>query len=408
MLLPAPNSGVTSVPNEQINTEQPVLNITTSSNDMVVPQETSVAPVTPQVVNNIPKKAQARQNLAIKYRPKTWDDVCEQDAIKQILSNELKLGNLKRCMLFTGGAGTGKTTSARIFANMIETTRANIVEINCADHTGVDDVRQLIIEPSQVKPLAGTYKIFILDESHMLTVQSQNALLKLLEEPPAYCIYIMCTTDPQKVLPTIMSRSVRYDFQLISQQGIVNRLNYILNSEKADPNGLTIENWDDAALEMLALSSAGHMRNAVVGLEKVLSFSNTVSIEAVEKVLGVTSFNILFDMLDCLIAKDQVKLLAAIDELVKSGMDLRLFVKNFLAFVLEVNKYVILRTSNTDKPMEYLTLPSSFESRLSAYSAPHKGFLKQLLRMLLDLNSSLRWETNVKPVLETNLLLAIM
>lgn len=172
-----------------------------------------------------------KESLALKYRPKTFDQVVEQDAIKCILSEELKTGNLKRCLLFTGGAGTGKTTNARIFAREIESEPSNTIEINCADHTGIDDVRDLIIGPSRVRPLYGKHKIFILDEVHMLTVQSQNALLKLLEEPNSFCVYIMCTTDPQKILGTILSRAFRYDFQLISHQGIVNRLNYILESE---------------------------------------------------------------------------------------------------------------------------------------------------------------------------------
>ena len=170
--------------------------------------------------------------LALKYRPATWGQVVEQDAVKQILSTELMSGNLKRCMLFCGPAGCGKTSNARIFATEIEKNKSNIVEINCADNTGVDDMRRLVIEPSMVKPLVGKYKVFVLDECHMLTVQAQNALLKLLEEPPVHCVYILCTTDPQKVLSTIMSRAVRYDFQLISHQGIINRLNAILEAEK--------------------------------------------------------------------------------------------------------------------------------------------------------------------------------
>ena len=170
-------------------------------------------------------------SLFVKYRPQKFSEVVEQDAIKQILMHEIQTNNIKRCLLFTGGAGTGKTTTARIYANEIEPCKSNIIEINCADHTGVDDIRQLVIEPSRQKPLQGKYKIFILDENHMLTVQAQSALLKILEEPPSYCIYIMCTTDPQKVLPTILSRTFRYDFQLISYQGIVDRLQYIMENE---------------------------------------------------------------------------------------------------------------------------------------------------------------------------------
>lgn len=346
--------------------------------------------------------------LALKFRPRVWNEVVEQDAIKQVLSNELKSGNLKRCMLFCGPAGCGKTTNARIFAHEIEPLKANIFEINCADNTGVDDVRRLIIEPSYVKPLTGKYKIFVLDECHMLTTQAQNALLKLLEEPPVYCVYILCTTDPQKVLSTIMSRAVRYDFQLISHQGIVNRLNFILESEKNSSDGIQVENWDMSALDMLAQASNGHMRNAIVGLEKTLSFSKNITIQDVEKVLGVTSYDILFNILECILMKNQQGLLSSLDTLVKSGMDLKLFVKNFLAFVLDINKYVILKEVGQQNPLELTSLPKSFESRLRNYNITHKEALKSLLKTLIELNSSLKWETDVRPVLETNLLMEVL
>ena len=346
-----------------------------------------------------------RTPLALKYRPQHFEDVVEQNAIKQILSTELKTGNLKRCMLFCGPAGCGKTTNARIFAGEIEKNKSNIVEINCADNTGVEDVRKLVIEPSQIKPLVGQYKVFVLDECHMLTTQSQNALLKILEEPPSYCVFILCTTDPQKVLPTIMSRAVRYDFQLISHQGIIDRLNYILNYEKQDPEGIDVETWDMAALDMLSTFAQGHMRNAVVNLEKVLSFTKNITVSDVEKVLGVTSYDILFNILNCIINKDQAGIIQAVDTLAKSGMDLKLFVKNFLSFVLEVNKYVILRDINPQKVMDLVTLPSSFSDRLSVYNNTHKQILKLVLSSMVELNSSLKWETDVRPVLETNLLL---
>ena len=349
-----------------------------------------------------------RAPLALRYRPSTWSDVCEQDAIKQILATELSTGNLKRCMLFCGPAGCGKTTNARIFAHEIEPLKANVVEINCADNTGVDDVRSMLVEPSQVRPLAGKYKIFILDECHMLTVQAQNALLKLLEEPPSYCVFILCTTDPQKVLPTIMSRAVRYDFQLISHQGIIDRLNFILNSEKNNPDGIDVQDWSLDALDLLATSSGGHMRNAIVGLEKCLSFSKNITVQDVEKVLGVTSYDILFNILNSILAKDPNGLIQSIDTLSKSGMDLKQFVKNFLAFVLDVNKYLILKTNGTQNAMSFISIPASMEQRLIQYNISHKEPLKILLRTLIELNSSLKWETNVKPVLETQLLLSVL
>ena len=351
--------------------------------------------------------AQSRAPLYTIYRPVSWDQVVEQDAIKQILSEELNTNNLKHVLLFTGGAGTGKTTSGRIFANTIEPTKGNVFEINCADHTGVDDVRQLDLDVSRTKPLAGNYKVFILDEVHMLTTQSQNALLKIFEEPPAHCIYIMCTTDPQKILPTIQSRAFRYDFQLISQKGIVDRLNYILQTEKnLGPDGCGVIGWEDAAVELIAQSAGGHMRNAIATMEKVISYSKNFTVADVTSVLGVTNYNTLFDILDSILTKNNVMLLQQLEQLNASGMDLKLFIKNFLTFVLDINKYVILKTETGTGSVS--TIPPSFNTRLANYNQAIKPQLRGLLKTLLELNSSIRWETNVKPVLETNLLLEVL
>lgn len=347
-------------------------------------------------------------NLANKYRPQTFADTVGQDAIKQILSHELKTNTIKRCMLFCGAHGCGKTTSGRIFAKEIEPCTTNIIEINCADHTGIDDVRQLIIEPSRSKPLQGQYKIFILDECHLLTNQSQNGLLKILEEPPSYCIFILCTTDPQKVLPTILSRVVRYDFQLISHEDIVNRLNYILNSELQQSDNCGIQSWTQDALGYIAMQSAGHMRDAITTTQKCISYSPNLTVEVVEKVVGVTSFEILFNILDCILNKQTEQLVMKIDELEKTGMDLKLFIKNFLQFVLDVNKYIILKTETNSNNISFTMIPPSMEPRLAGYNVSQRPALKSLLRNLLELNSSIRWETTVKPVLESNLLLEVL
>lgn len=319
-----------------------------------------------------------------------------------------QIENIDKCFVLANGIITHNTTSARIFAKEIESTVSNIIEINCADHTGIDDARQLIIEPSKSKPLVGAYKIFILDEVHMLTVQSQNALLKLFEEPPSFCIYIMCTTDPQKVLSTILSRCFRYDFQLISHQGIVNRLNYILTQEQQDPNGCGVQSWNMDALNFIALHSKGHMRNSIVTLEKSLAFDKHLTIQNVEKVLGVTGFEDMFKVLDSILNKQQDILLQSLDNIEKSGIDLKLFIKNFLQFVLDINKYIILKTECPNTLVQFTMIPPSYENRLQQYNVAHRQALKQLLQLLLQLNSLVRWETNVKPVLETNLLLEIL
>lgn len=171
--------------------------------------------------------------LAIKYRPKTFDDVVEQDNIKIILTQQLKTGTFKNSYLFTGGAGTGKTTCARIFANEINKGQGNPIELDAASNNGVDNVRD-IIQQAQLQSLDSEFKVFIIDECHMITNAGWNAMLKLIEEPPAKSIFIFCTTNPEKIPKTILSRVQRYDFRRISQNGIVERLRYILEKENEE------------------------------------------------------------------------------------------------------------------------------------------------------------------------------
>ena len=340
--------------------------------------------------------------LARVYRPKKFSEVVEQDAIKQILMEQIRTDQLKRVLLFTGPAGCGKTTNGRILAREIEPCKSNIIEINCADHTGIDDVRTLIIEQSKSKPLQGKYKIFILDECHSFTVQSQNALLKLLEEPPVYCIFILCTTDPQKILTTILSRAYRYDFQKISFDGIVNRLNYILEQERNNPEGCGIQSWDQDAIKYIAKTSNGGLRDAITLCDKVISYSKNIKIDDVINVLGVTGYDIQFDLLDSLISKDQNKLTCKLQELYQSGKDTKLFIRNLLTFILDVNKFIITNS------FDYISIPSTYSSRLSIYNNSNRPYLKELLTKLIQLNTSLKWETNARTLLESTLLLEVL
>lgn len=174
----------------------------------------------------------AIKTLAVKYRPLSFDDVVEQDEVKAILRQQLQTGTTKNAYLFVGSAGTGKTTCARIFANEINNFKGNPIEMDAASNNSVDDARDLI-QQAKTKSIDSDYKVFIIDECHMLTNAAWNALLKLIEEPPAKSIFIFCTTDPQKIPKTILSRVQRYDFQRISQQGIVDRLKSIIDTENS-------------------------------------------------------------------------------------------------------------------------------------------------------------------------------
>ncbi|MBO6272768.1 AAA family ATPase [bacterium] len=175
----------------------------------------------------------ATKALAIKYRPETWNDVSEQNSTKIILQQQLESGEVKNAYLFCGPAGCGKTTCARIFANDINKCEGNPIELDAASNNGVDDVRE-IIQQAKTKSLDSEYKIFIIDECHALSNSAWQAMLKIIEEPPAKSIFIFCTTNPERIPKTILSRVQRYDFNRISTEGIVNRLKYILEQENKE------------------------------------------------------------------------------------------------------------------------------------------------------------------------------
>ena len=200
------------------------------------------------------------QTLAVRYRPNSWDDLTEQQYIKTILENQIETNSVKNAYLFTGPAGTGKTTSARIFANRINEGQGTPIEVDAASNNGVEQIR-VIIDDAKFKPLDSKYKIYILDEVHMLSMGAWNALLKILEEPPKTTIFIMATTDPQKIPKTILSRVQRYDFNKISFEGIVNRLKWIIKQENEACKDNNLVDYQDEAIEYIAKVSEGGMRD---------------------------------------------------------------------------------------------------------------------------------------------------
>lgn len=325
------------------------------------------------------------QPLANKYRPKRFEDVSEQGAIKTIIENQIKDNDIRNAYLFCGGAGTGKTTCARIVADMINDGKGKPIELDAASNNSVDDVRK-IINDSKFKALDSKYKIYIIDECHSLSNAAWQAMLKLLEEPPASTIFIFCTTDPQKIPRTILSRVQRYNFQRISKDGIIKRLKYIIDCENMEfesswqLNDVEADKerrekyyieYEDAAVDYIAKQAQGGMRDAITTLDKCLQYSKKLTLENVVKVLssGVTPYE-LYDFTKLLLSKNTEAAIKKLDEFFMSGIDMGLLLNMYFEFLLNLQKYLILNnTSVSNLPNDILeSCPKNITNQIRDYT----------------------------------------
>ena len=338
----------------------------------------------------------AKTALSIKYRPQTFDDMTEQSAIKDILENQIKTKTFQHGYLFTGPSGTGKTTSARIFASMINDGKGNPIEVDAASNSGVDNVRQ-IIEDAKRKPLDAEYKIFIVDECHSLSDSSWQALLKTLEEPPKFTIFIFCTTNPEKIPPTILSRVQRYNFQKISNEGVYNRLHTILEKESDEIDNLSCKlNWEQEALEFIAKVSSGGMRDAITLLDKCLSLSHEVTLENVLKTIGSEDYSTFITFLSALEKKEKEVSIKVVEDVYNAGKDVKQFMKDFSKFILEVGKYSLY------KNFDYISLPNTLENELEQLI---DDSLFDIMDFVVSLNNQIKWENDAKTLIELSILI---
>ena len=298
------------------------------------------------------------ESLYRKYRPLTFDSVVGQQHIVSTLEHAITEGRLSHAYLFCGPRGTGKTTMARILAKALlcrnaEAARAegasgcmpdgtceeceliaegnhpDVYELDAASRTGVDNVREEIISSVNFAPVRGRYKIYIIDEVHMLTTAAFNALLKTLEEPPAHVIFVLCTTDPQKILETILSRCQRFDFHRIGNEDIERRLAYVCEQEGFD--------YDDEALAIVARHAKGGMRDALSTLEQLSVFGNgTVHADDARSLLGEVSAQILGEFSRAIADRDVAELYGLIRAQVEEGNDLLELTRDLVAHVRDV------------------------------------------------------------------------
>lgn len=327
------------------------------------------------------------KTLAVKYRPSTFDDVVEQDTIKRTLLNQIQTKTIKNCYLFCGPAGCSKTTQARIFAKELNGSSANIVELDAASHSGVDNFRGLL-EESRLKPIGTPYRIFIVDECHALSSSAWQAALKSTEEPTPTSIFIFCTTDPQKIPKTILSRVQRFNFKRISLSGIKNRLKFIISKENEEGNNFT---YTEDAIDYIGKLADGGMRDSIKLLEQTLDYCNDVTIETVTKAIGTVDYGVMFELTDCFCKFDKKRVIEIVETVYRDGVDLKQFIKNYLHFVLDLTVYDVIRD------FDYIQIPNTYETRLKQYTQEEFQFFVTLLDTLLKLNSDIKWDGTPKP-----------
>ena len=290
------------------------------------------------------------QVLARKYRPQRFDDVVGQQAVTRTLRNAVASGRLAHAFVFAGSRGSGKTTTARILAralNCVDGPTADpcgacdacveiaqgrdidVLEIDAASHTGIDNIREVVIAGLSIAPVRDRYKVFIIDEVHQLSSASFNALLKSIEEPPAHVVFMMATTELHKIPDTILSRSQVFEFRTISTRLIAEQLRQVTGAEGVEAS--------DAALALIARAAEGSMRDALSALDQVIAFAGTaVGAEEAATVLGLVGRDLLVELIEAVVAEDGPRAFALADRAVESGTDLRLVCRELTRIVRDM------------------------------------------------------------------------
>lgn len=361
------------------------------------------------------------ESLYRKYRPLTFDSVVGQQHIVSTLEHAITEGRLSHAYLFCGPRGTGKTTMARILAKALlcrnaEAARAegasgcmpdgtceeceliaegnhpDVYELDAASRTGVDNVREEIINSVNFAPVRGKYKIYIIDEVHMLTTAAFNALLKTLEEPPAHVIFVLCTTDPQKILETILSRCQRFDFHRIGNEDIERRLAYVCEQEGFD--------YDDEALAIVARHAKGGMRDALSTLEQLSVFGNgTVHADDARSLLGEVSDQILGEFTRAIADRDVAELYGLIRAQVEEGNDLLELTRDLVAHVRDV--YVACVAGARAELFEGgVEQAEALAAEAAAFGEHPTDRLARVLTVLDDAALEMRGASDVRLVLE--------
>lgn len=346
------------------------------------------------------------QALYRKWRPSDFKDVKGQDHIVTTLQNQIKADRIGHAYLFCGTRGTGKTSVAKIFAKAVNcehpvdgnpcgecpTCKAiaagvsmNVIEIDAASNNGVDNIRE-IRDEVQYSPTEGKYKVYIIDEVHMLSIGAFNALLKTLEEPPSYVIFILATTEAHKIPITILSRCQRYDFHRISIDTIADRLSELMKAEHI--------NVEDKALKYVAKAADGSMRDALSLLDQCIAFylGKDLKYENVLDVLGAVDTGIFSRMMNIITSGDVAACMNLMEELIMQGRDIQQFVNDFVWYMR--NLLLIKTTDDESKILDVIEVSEdSFKELKKDAAKVDADTLMRYIRVLSELSSELKFAT---------------
>ena len=345
-----------------------------------------------------------------KWRPADFDDIKGQDAIVTTLRNQIEANRIGHAYLFCGTRGTGKTSAAKVFAKAVNCehpvkgnpcgecescksiaagTSLNVMEMDAASNNGVDDARQ-IKESVVYSPTNGRYKVYIIDEAHQITKDAFNALLKTLEEPPSYVIFILATTEPHKIPVTILSRCQRYDFKRISKDTIKDRL-----CEVAGDEGISVE---DKAIDYIASKAEGGMRDALSLLDQCASFflGKEITYERALEVLGAVDTSVFSEFLRCLVARSVSDSISVIDRILIQGRDLTQFVTDFIWHMRNV---LLAKSAEDITEVADITAENMALLKKEAEVIPEQQILRYI-RVFSELLNDLRFAVQKRVLIE--------